>query len=121
VLIFAPLAVIVIMALYRYFSTPETARTALLMGGSWRSCAPSILILSVPVFVGVFWSLRALAPTRLVLAGATAGVLAGALGTFVYAFHCTESAAPFIAIWYTLGIAAVGIGGALLGRLALRW
>jgi hypothetical protein len=121
VLIFAPLAVIVVMALYRYFATPDASRMALLMGSSWRVCAPSILILSLPVFVGVFWSLRTLAPTRLVLAGATAGVLAGSLGTFIYAFHCTESAAPFVAVWYTLGIAAVGILGALLGRLALRW
>jgi hypothetical protein len=120
-LIFAPLAAIAVMALYRYFSTPEASRMALLMGGSWRVCAPRILVLSLPVFAGVFWSLRGLAPTRLALAGTTAGVLAGALGTFVYAFHCTESAAPFVAIWYTLGIAAVGILGALLGRLALRW
>ncbi len=55
------------------------------------------------------------------LAGAVAGVLAGAIGTFVYAFHCNESAMPFVAIWYTLGIAAVGVLGALLGRVTLRW
>jgi hypothetical protein len=120
-LIFAPLAVIVAMALYRYFSAPEMSRTALVMGSSWRVCAANILILSLPIFAGAFWSLRALAPTRLMLAGATAGVLAGALGTFIYAFHCTESAAPFVAVWYTLGIAAVGVLGALLGRLVLRW
>jgi len=35
------------------------------------------------------------------------GLFAGAAGAFVYCFHCTEEAAPFIAIWYTLGIAVV--------------
>jgi hypothetical protein len=120
-LLFAPLAVIAVMAMYRYATTPDAGRQALVMGSSWQVCAPRILILSIPVFVSVLWSLRALAPTRLVLAGLAAGILAGALGTFIYAFHCTESAAPFVAIWYTLGIAAVGVFGALLGRTALRW
>jgi hypothetical protein len=65
--------------------------------------------------------MRSLAPTRLTLAGAVAGLLAGAAGTFIYAFHCNESAAPFVVIWYTLGIAAVGVLGALMGRSLLRW
>ena len=46
---------------------------------------------------------------------------AGAAGAFVYCFHCTEEAAPFIAVWYTLGIAVVTAIGALLGRSLLRW
>jgi hypothetical protein len=116
-----PLAVIAAVALYRYFQAPPERHMAMLMGGSWRVCARNIVLLSLPIFAGLFWSLRALAPTRLTLAGGAAGVLAGAAGTFIYAFHCTESAAPFVAIWYTLGIAAVGLFGALLGRLALRW
>jgi hypothetical protein len=93
----------------------------LVMGQTWGACSRTIFILSLPVLIGVFLSLRQLAPTRLVAAGAVAGILAGALGTFVYAFHCFESAAPFIAIWYTLGMAAVGALGGLLGRWALRW
>jgi hypothetical protein len=120
-LLFVPLAVIAAVALYRYFQAPPERHMAMLMGGSWRVCARNIVLLSLPIFAGLFWSLRALAPTRLTLAGGAAGVLAGAAGTFIYAFHCTESAAPFVAIWYTLGIAAVGLFGALLGRLALRW
>ncbi len=120
-LIAAPLAVMALMALYRYFSAPADQHMALVMGGSWRVCARNIVILSLPVFAGVFWSLKTLAPTRLTLAGGVAGILAGAAGTAIYAFHCTEFAAPFVAIWYTLGIAAVGLLGALLGRLLLRW
>jgi hypothetical protein len=47
--------------------------------------------------------------------------LAGAAGAWVYAFHCDESAAPFVAIWYTLGIALVGALGGMLGQWLLRW
>ncbi|HEY0106645.1 MAG TPA: DUF1109 domain-containing protein, partial [Rhizomicrobium sp.] len=120
-LILAPLGAMIALALYQLFGASDDQRMAMMMGGSSQVCARNIVILSLPVFAGLFWALRALAPTRLMLAGAIAGILAGAAGTFVYAFHCTESTAPFVAIWYTLGIAAMGLLGALLGRVLLRW
>jgi hypothetical protein len=120
-LIVAPLVAMLALALYQLIGAPHDQRMVMMMGGSSQVCARNIIVLSLPVFAGLFWALRALAPTRLTLAGAVAGLLAGAAGTFIYAFHCTESAAPFVAIWYTLGIAAVGLLGALLGRLLLRW
>lgn len=120
-LLFLPFAFMIAMALYRYVQAPPEKHMAMLLGGSWKVCARNIAILSLPIFAALFWSLRDLAPTRLTLAGATAGVLAGAVGTFIYAFHCTESAAPFVAIWYTAGMASVGVLGAILGRFLLRW
>ncbi|MBL6854165.1 MAG: DUF1109 domain-containing protein [Alphaproteobacteria bacterium] len=120
-LLFLPLAFMIVMALYRYVQAPPEQHMAMLLGGSWTVCARNIVLLSLPVFAALFWSLRDLAPTRLTAAGATAGVLAGAVGTFIYAFHCTESAAPFVAIWYTLGMAVMGALGAVLGRFLLRW
>jgi hypothetical protein len=120
-LILAPLAVMIALAVYQLTGASGDQRMALMMGGSSQVCPRNIVILSLPVFVGVFWALRALAPTRLTLAGAIAGLLAGAAGTVIYAMHCTETAAPFVAIWYTLGIAAMGLLGALLGRVMLRW
>jgi hypothetical protein len=120
-LIFAPLGVMIAMALYRLFQVPDDMRMAMVMGGSSQVCARNIVILAIPIFAGLFWSLRALAPTRLTLAGAVAGTLAGAAGTFIYAFHCTESAAAFVAVWYTLGIAAAGLLGAIFGKVLLRW
>ena len=42
-------------------------------------------------------------------------------GCTVYAFHCTESTATFIAIWYTAGILLTTLMGAALGRWMLRW
>lgn len=120
-LILAPLGVMVALAVYQLVGAPEDLRMRMMLGGSYQVCARNIVILSTPIFFGLFWALRLLAPTRLTWTGAVAGVLAGAAGTFIYAFHCNESAAPFVAIWYTIGIAAVGALGALLGRLTLRW
>lgn len=100
---------------------PGADRHHLVMGDSWRVCAIDILAVSVPAFVAVFWALRKLAPTRLTLAGAGAGLLAGAVGASVYAFHCVEYTAPFILIWYTSGMAAAALIGAGISRWALRW
>jgi hypothetical protein len=100
---------------------PGADRHHLVMGDSWRVCAIDILTVSVPAFVAVFWALRKLAPTRLNLAGAGAGLLAGAVGASVYAFHCVEYTAPFILIWYTSGMAAAALIGAGISRWALRW
>jgi hypothetical protein len=120
-MILAPLAVMTVLAIYQLAGAPEELRMKLMLGASYQVCARNIVIISAPIFLGLFWALRSLAPSRLTLAGAVAGVLAGAVGTFIYAFHCNESAMPFVAIWYTLGIAAVGALGALLGRATLRW
>ncbi|HEX3664604.1 MAG TPA: DUF1109 domain-containing protein [Rhizomicrobium sp.] len=100
---------------------PAAPRHALIMGRSANVCARNIFVLSLPIFLGLLWAMRQLAPTRPILAGACAGLLAGAAGAWVYAFHCNESAAPFMAIWYTLGIAAAGLLGAATGRWILRW
>ena len=99
---------------------PNVDRHALIMGQSARVCAILIVFLSLPLFGGIFWAVRQLAPTRLAQAGAASGLLAGATAATIYAFHCPESAAPFVAIWYTSGILLTTLLGAAMGRL-LRW
>lgn len=101
-------------------SPPELQRS-LLVGGSALLCPFYIVALSSPVYVITVLVMRRLAPTRLTAAGFAAGLLAGAAGSFVYAFHCTESGLPFITLWYTAGIVASALLGALFGRLLLRW
>jgi len=120
-MLLAPLGVMTALAIYQLWGAPEELRMTMMLGHTYQICERNIVIVSAPIFLGLFWAMRSLAPTRLTFAGAVAGLLAGATGTFIYAFHCDESAAPFVAIWYTLGIAAVGVLGALLGRSLLRW
>ena len=115
-----PLLAIVLLAGLQ-MSAPDADITGLVMGHSSRVCATYVTLTALPTLAATFWALRKLAPTRLTLAGAGAGLFAGAAGAFVYCFHCAEEAAPFIAIWYSLGIVAVTGIGALLGRTLLRW
>ena len=70
---------------------------------------------------GLFWAMRGLAPTHLRAAGLAAGLTSGAAGAWIYAFHCPESALPFIALWYTAGIAVAGAAGLILAPRLLRW
>ena len=101
-------------------AAPET-RPGLLFGRTWRTCALSISGIALPVFVAAMLALRSLAPTRPLLAGAAAGALAAGSGAAVYALHCPEVAAPFLAVWYVLGMGIPVVVGALLGRAVLRW
>lgn len=96
-------------------------RLELFLGVSWDECAFNIAALSLPVFVAVLWAMKGLAPTRLRLAGAGAGLLAGAVGALVYTLHCPESEAPFLGTWYVLGMLIPVAAGAALGPRLLRW
>lgn len=96
-------------------------RADLLLGVSWTECPYNIVTLSLPFFVAVVWVMRGMAPTRLRLAGAAAGFASGALGALVYSLHCPELAAPFLGVWYALGMLIPAAAGALLGPRLLRW
>ena len=116
-----PVLLLWLMAVAAYAGAPPSERAAMVWGQSWRICTVSVLMISVPIFVAALLALRRLAPTRLAHAGACAGVLSGAAGAAIYAFHCPETALPFMAIWYVAGIAATAGIGAALGPRVLRW
>lgn len=116
-----PVALVWSLASFTLAGAEPTNRMSLVMGSSWWQCVLSIVLLAAPTFLAACWALRALAPTRLSLTGAVAGVFAGGVGAFTYAAHCTEMAAPFLAVWYVLGMLLPAGIGALLGRRLLRW
>jgi hypothetical protein len=117
----APFAVVALMAAVRMAQAPAGAYRTMLMGHSAMVCPWRIAAIGLPVLAGAVWALRGLAPTRLGLAGLAAGAAAGGIGAAVYAIACNETSAPFLAIWYTLGIVAVTALGALTGSRLLRW
>jgi len=116
-----PLLVVWVLAAMSWFNAPPEERMPLLMGESWRICAVSIGLMALPVFAAALVALKGLAPTRPALAGAAAGGLAGGVGAAVYALHCMELTAPFLAVWYVSGIAVPVVLGAVLGPRLLRW
>ena len=117
----APPLVLLVLAAGQLAFAEASQRHHLMMGASSDVCPWRIVALALPVLAGALWALRGLAPTRLTLTGAVAGLCAGGAGAFVYAFHCDESAMPFVALWYSFGILVSGLIGALLGRRLLRW
>lgn len=109
------------LAVVAWFSMPAEEQMPSLMGQSWRICAASIGLMALPVFAATVVALKGLAPTQPALAGAAAGALAGGVGAAVYALHCMELTAPFLAVWYVSGIAVPVLVGAVLGPRLLRW
>lgn len=116
-----PVLAVAALAAWQLLRAPVPLRMPLVMGASAALCPGCILAVSVPPLAGLVWAVRGLAPTRLRLTGAVAGLAAGGTGAAVYALHCPEAAAPFLAVWYTLGVAAVGALGWLSGPRLLRW
>lgn len=100
---------------------PPAEWLAMWLGHSWKRCPWLVLMLSAPIFVGLLWSFRRLAPTRLRLAGAAAGLASGACAATLYCLHCPEVSAIFVLTWYTLGIALATAVGAIVGPRLLRW
>jgi hypothetical protein len=96
-------------------------RMGLVRGVSWTECSRNIAFLALPVFAAIVWLMKGLAPTRLRLSGAAAGLAAGAAGAVVYTLHCPELEAPFLAIWYVLGMLIPAAVGAASGPRLLRW
>lgn len=119
--VIASLAVVEMMGLGEWLSTDPSARAALVMGHTAFRCSVAIPLLAIPTFIALLYAFQRLAPTRLGVTGAMAGLLAGALGAAVYAFACPERAAAFMAVWYCLGILASGALGALIGPRFLKW
>jgi hypothetical protein len=116
-----PVLVLWVVALLVLWRAPEGTRAALVMGSTWRSCALNIGLLALPTFVAALAALRTLAPTRPAAAGAAAGLLAAGVGAAVYALHCPEVEAPFLAVWYVAGMALPVLAGAALAHRLLRW
>jgi len=117
----APVLAMWLLAAVVLLGAAPVERNELVYGFSAASCPFTIALLSAPMFGTALWAIRGLAPTRAVLAGAAAGLLAGSGGALAYALYCPEMAAPFIAIWYLLGMLIPAALGALLGPRLLRW
>jgi hypothetical protein len=116
-----PVMLVGALGLASYASAAAGERNGLLFGDTWHHCLIFVPVLSVPLFMVLFRALKELAPTRPMLTGAVAGLLAGAVSAAIYALHCPELAPPFIAVWYSLGMAIPTLTGSLAGHYLLRW
>src|SRR6266404_8126248 len=97
------------------------AWSGMIFGPQWAACLICIPLFAVAPFASLVWALRRGAPTNLMRTGAIAGLVAGALGATVFAFHHATGSLPFIAFWYGGSILLCALVGAILGSRLLRW
>jgi hypothetical protein len=116
-----PVVMVAGVGIHELATAPPDTWRALWLGRSWIICPWLVLTLAAPIFAGLLWAFRTLAPTRLRLAGAAAGLAAGAWGAAVYCLHCPETSAIFVITWYSLGIILASGAGAVIGPRLMRW
>jgi hypothetical protein len=100
---------------------PESDWGQRLFGHNALICMMSIPFLALAPLGALMFALRYGAPSQPGLAGAAAGLLAGAIGAALYATHCPDDSPLFVATWYVLGLAIVTGAGAAIGGRLLRW
>jgi hypothetical protein len=116
-----PVLLLAIVAVAEMALVPPGDWLAMWLGHTWKKCPWLVLMLSAPIFIGLLWSFRRLAPTRLRAAGGAAGLAAGAWAATLYCLHCPEVSALFVLTWYSLGMALAAAAGALVGPRLLHW
>lgn len=114
-------AVMVAALFFELVTVPRVQWLDRLAGVHWYICVMNMVILALPILAALLIGLRYGAPTRPALAGAGAGLLAGAIAASIYISHCPDDSPLFVAAWFTSAIAiATGIG-AMAGSRVLRW
>jgi hypothetical protein len=114
-------ALILAAVLLELWLLPSDLWEARMIGTNNVACLTYIPLIGLGPLAIFLLVLRHGAPTRPILAGAAAGLLAGGVAATFYAAHCTDDSPLFVVIWYSiaiLGLAAIGAAGA--HRLA-RW
>ena len=116
----APVLVAVAVVL-ELFMVPEALWGTRMVGSNMMICMGFIPLIGLGPLAIFLWMLRYGAPTRPVLAGAVAGLLAGGLAATFYAAHCFDDSPLFVLTWYPLAAIPVIVVGAVLGHRLLRW
>lgn len=85
------------------------------------ACISTIGMLALPIFCGLVWAYRQMAPTRLRMAGASAGLTAGGLAAAIYSLACVQASPSHILTNCAPAILLTAAIGAALGPRLLRW
>ncbi len=91
-----------------------------MVGGNPFACFASVFLLALPVLIGALWALRHSAPERPHVAGACAGLLAGAVSAALFLAHCPENSLLYTVAWHVPAIVLVAAFGAIAGERLLR-
>lgn len=122
ILALAAAPVLIVLAVLAELSVmPSSTWLPRLIGKNWWFCLTVIPSLAIVPLVAFFWALRRAAPANPGLAGALAGLSAGAIAATLYASHCTDDSPLFVMTWYSIAIGLVTVVGYFAGRRWLAW
>lgn len=102
-------------------AVPDDQWMSRMVGSNMMVCMTFIPLIGLGPLAVFLAAIRYGAPTRPMLAGAIAGVLAGGVSATFYAAQCTDDSPLFVAAWYTLAIAVLALLGAVGGKVFARW
>jgi hypothetical protein len=120
VFVWLPAALILAVGLAAELTfVPRQAWFVRMVGGNPLACFASVFFLSLPVLTGALWALRHSAPAQPRVAGACAGLLAGAVSAGLFLLHCPESSLLFTLAWHVPAIAMVTALGAFAAERLL--
>lgn len=94
---------------------------AKLVGINPLACVSIIVLLGIGPLAIFIHVLRKGAPQHPAIAGATAGLLAGGIASGLFALNCPNNSALFVAVWYSIAIAALACLGAVAAWRYARW
>ena len=112
---------IVLAVVAELLALPSNTWSATMIGTNSVVCLTYIPLIGVGPLAILLLVLRHGAPSRPVLAGAVAGLLAGGIAATFYAAQCNNDSPLFVAVWYTLAIAGLAALGAVGARRLARW
>jgi len=117
-----PMITMMLGVIFFILTVPAEYRLKLVSNRNlWGTTIGNTMLLSVPSFIAMIHAMKGLAPTRLALSGAAAGLLAGAQGVLIYALYCPDM--PVLS-WSVLQITAIFITtgiGAACGPICIKW
>lgn len=116
-----PALLLAVAVVFELLVLPEQAWTTSMIGQNAGFCLFFIPVLSLAPLVGFLFVLKNGAPANPGLAGASAGLAAGAIAAALYAFHCPDDSPLFLAVWYSIAVLLVTTVGFIVGRRWLRW
>ncbi len=117
----APLGLLAAALLAEMSGQPASGWLERAIGSNSLVCLATVPLLASAPLIALLFALKSGAPQSPALLGAVAGALAGGIGAFFYAAHCTDDSPLFVAIWYTLAILIVSVIGSIAGRRILAW
>jgi hypothetical protein len=114
-------ALLAVAVVFELLLLPPDLWPAKLIGTNNLTCLTFILLIGIGPLAIILQALHYCAPTRPIIAGAVAGVLAGGIAATFYAAQCTDDSPLFVATWYAIAVVGLAVVGVVAADRFARW